>query len=390
MCASLDAQRLLKRAEEFIAIEGHLQCGDFEQQMAFALCEEMRRAGIQARCISIAPKRWNVESILQGATGGKTLVLNTHLDTVPAYGMKDAFVPQICAGRLYGRGAADVRGALACLCESMIALKEAGEPKQGKVIFLATCDEESGSLGARAALKNLKADGAVVCEPTDLKLGLAHKGVEWFRADFTGVATHSGAPENGVNAIYGAARFINALYEYEQTVLTLRKHPLIGHSTLNVGVVHGGSKATVVPNACSIEMDRRWIPGETRASVCRELESILRVSERKGIGTCSGLKLVLGDEKNEFGAMETPRDALLLRVLKEVHHQMFDTEDWSAAVPFWTEAALFQTLGGIPAIVFGPGGVQQAHSDEEYVEIAQLEQAALFYAKAAVQFCKSM
>lgn len=387
---ALDAQRLLNRAKKFIAVEGHLQCQDFEQQMAFALCEEMRLAGIQSRCIPVAPKRWNVESILQGEADGKTLVLNTHLDTVPAYGMKDAFTPKIHGGRLYGRGAADVRGALACLCESMIALKQAGEPKKGRVVFLATCDEESGSLGARAALRDLRADGAVVCEPTNLKLGLAHKGVEWFRADFSGVATHSGAPENGVNAIYGAARFINALREYEQTVLARRKHPLTGRSTLNVGVVQGGSKATVVPNACSVELDRRWIPGETRAGVCEELEQLLHASVQEGIGSCPGLKCMLGDETNEFSAMETPQNTPLLQAVKAAHHQIFGVQNWSAAVPFWTEAALFQALGGIPAVVFGPGCVQQAHSEQEYVEIAQLEQAAAFYTKAAEQFCKSV
>lgn len=387
---ALDAQRLLDRAKRFIAIEGHLQCRDFEQKMAFALCEEMRRAGIQSRCIPVAPKRWNVESVLQGEPGGRTLIFNTHLDTVPGYGMEDAFTPRVQDGRLYGRGAADVRGALACLCESMIALKQAGEPRKGRVVFLATCDEESGSLGARAALRDLKADGAVVCEPTDLRLGLAHKGVEWFRADFAGVATHSGRPENGVNAIYGAARFINALREYEQTVLVHRQHPLTGPSTLNVGVVQGGSKATVVPDACSVELDRRWIPGETRAGVCEELEQLLRASAQEGIGSCPGLKCLLGDETNEFSAMVTPQNTPLLQAAKEAHHQIFGVQDWFAAVPFWTEAALFQTLAGIPAVVFGPGCAQQAHSGQEYVEIAQLEQAAAFCTRAAEQFCKSV
>ncbi len=384
----IDAQKLLRRAERFIAVEGHIQHPDFEQAMAFALCEEMQQAGIHSRCIPVAPKRWNVMCTLEGAEPGRTLVLNTHLDTVPAYGMKNAFVPRRENGRLYGRGAVDVRGVLACLCECMIALKRMGRPKKGRVILLATCDEESGSIGARAALQTLRADGAIVCEATDLKLGLAHKGVEWFRAQFTGVATHSGAPENGVNAIYGAARFVDALCEYERNVLAQRKHPLIGHSTLSVGVIKGGSKATVVPNACIVELDRRWIPGETRASALAELEVLLRESAREDVGTCAGLTMLLGDDSHEFNAMETPRSAPLLEALETAHRSLWKSGELYSAVPFWTEAALFQQLGGIPAVVVGPGNVMQAHSDDEFVEIAQLEQAAQLYLQAALLFCE--
>lgn len=371
---------VLQLAKEFISIQGHLEHPAFERDIAVKVADVLRSSGIDCDITEIEPNRLNVKGILKGIGGGKTLIFNTHLDTIPAYGMDDAYTPRESDGRLYGRGACDVRGALACLCCTMAELKNNGALK-GDVIFLATCDEESGSLGARAALPDIKADAAVICEPTGLLVGIAHKGVEWFEAGFSGVAAHGGNPDNGHNAIYDAARFVNDLEKFDKTVLNQRVHPLIGRSTLNVGTIQGGSKCTVVPSACSVGFERRWLPTEERAAVVEELRVIA------GQSSAVHLECVLGGSEKPFPPMEIDAGHTLVQSALFARRQILQSNDAPIGVPFWTEASLFGHLAGIPAVVIGPGYAAQAHSEEEYVDIQQLYEASKIYALLATKFC---
>lgn len=374
---------VLELTKEFIAVEGHQEHPVFEEDVARKVADTLRAAGIPCEMIEAAPHRHNVKAVLKGSGGGKALVLNTHLDTIPAYNMADAFTPRVVDGRVYGRGACDVRGALACLCLAMISLKRE-EPLRGDVIFLATCDEESGSLGARAALRGLRADAAVVCEPTGLSVAVAHKGVMWYNADFSGTAAHGGSPDDGHNAVYDAARFVGRLENFDQNILRQRVHPLAGRSTLNVGTIRGGSRHTVVPARCAVEFERRWLPGEKQEDVAAELQGILSEDKR----AAAGLRCVLGGEDAPFPSMEIDGGHPVVRAAVSARAQVLGGEAALTGAPFWTEAALFSGLAGIPAAVIGPGHGAQAHSDREYVEIKQLEAAWRIYVRLAVEFCK--
>ena len=373
------SKELVDLAMRFIAIEGHIEHPYYERDIAAAVEKTLRVEGIPVQTREVAPNRFNVMAQL-GETDGPTLVLNTHLDTIPAYGMKEAFLPQIKNGLLRGRGACDVRGALACLCTAMIHLHRKKAVKRGKVIFLATCDEESGSLGARDALQTLQADAAIICEPTGLNIGVAHKGVEWFQADFSGKAAHSGDPTKGENAIHKAARFAEAVRLYEQNELQMRKHPLIGPSTINIGTIHGGSKPTVVPDACTITFDRRWIPSEARQQVWRELEKLC-ASEG------ATLQSLLGGEAAPLPPMELAESAPVLQSLQKAQETISGEKRPVVGVPFWTEAALFTEMGKMQAVVLGPGYGEHAHSTEETVPIDQLVDACRIYIEAARHFC---
>jgi len=372
---------VLELTKKFVSTPGHLEYPLLEQEIALKVADVFQSADIPCELYEIAPNRKVVKGILKGTGGGRNLVFNTHLDTVPAYGMTDAFFPSVKDGRLYGRGACDARGPLACICGAIIALKQRDKLK-GDVILLATCDEESGSLGARQVLPNLQADGAVVCEPTGLQIAIAQKGVEWFEVRFSGVSAHGGSPDTGHNAVYDAARFVECLENFDRDVLSKRSNPLVGRSTLNVGVIRGGNKHTVVPAECTVGFDRRWLPTETRDEVCGELYTLLKHSGGNAQFSC-----ILGSETHPFSPMETSSEHPLVQAAMYAWKEVSGTEGLISGVPFWTEAALFHDLAHIPAIIVGPGYSSQAHSDNEYVEISQLELAQEFYMCIAVKFC---
>ena len=374
LCAAVDEEELLSLAKELIAVEGHLEHPRFESDTAQMVQTILQREGIECELIEVAPNRFNVYAKIKGSGKGDKLVLNAHLDTVPAYGMANAFTPMCKGGMLYGRGSSDTKGNVACLCYVMILMKRLDIKLRGDLILLCTCDEESGSIGARAALKDLVADYAIVCESTNLNIGIGHKGVEWFSASFTGFSTHSGRPDNGINAIYAANDFINMLRRYDEKVVK-RNHPLIGRSSLNVGTVVGGSKVTVVPDQCTVGFDRRWIPGETRQSIMQELNVIVEEFTEDSKHKPITLTSMLGNEEMIFPEMETPKDCRLIVEMESVQENILGRTPQKTGMAGWTEAALFQSIAQIPTIIFGPGDISQAHSNEEYVAVQELVEA---------------
>jgi acetylornithine deacetylase len=299
-----------------------------------------------------------------------TVVFECHQDTVPVDAMTvDPFGAKVEGGRLYGRGACDVKAGATVMLAAFARLVRERPAGSARVVLAYSVDEEHTFLGVQELVKQgLTTDYAIVAEPTLLNIVRAHKGVVRWQVETAGRACHSSRPEQGVNAIYRMGRLLAAVEEYAGQLRGRTPDPLLGPRTLSVGRITGGVSANTVPDSCRIDVDRRLLPGETAGAAATDLETFLK--GYPGIDfpfTCTQTHaacLPLGPEQSadlvtRFGSVI---DSVAGR--HEVH-----------AVPYGTDASTI-AAAGIPAVVFGPGDIAQAHTKDEWIDLAQLEPAA--------------
>jgi acetylornithine deacetylase/succinyl-diaminopimelate desuccinylase-like protein len=285
------------------------------------------------------------------------------MDTVPP-AHEGQLTPVLRKGRIYGRGACDTKGCIAAMFTAMrdVAGRKK-RPQQTEIVLAALIDEENGQRGSRAlAASGLKADFAIVGEPTRLRVVTAHKGDLWLKFVTRGRAAHGSEPHHGENAVHTMARVVALLETTYAAQLRKRRHALLGSGTINVGAIRGGMQANIVPDHCEMTADRRTLPGESLATVRAELRALFAKHQ---------LKVTLADTKDDpCVALET--DARLPLV-----SQFLRTVGQTKAVGanFFCDAAVL-AAGGIPSVVFGPGDIAQAHTADEWIEVKQLERAA--------------
>jgi len=323
------------------------------------------------------PGRPNLLARIRGRDPSRRIVLEAHMDTAGVAGMSiQPFAPEIRDGKLYGRGACDVKSGLAAMMHAVASLAAEGRQPRCEVLLAAAADEELAFRGVLKLREGLTADAAIVAEPTSLRLIAATKGVLRFRIRTVGKAAHSSKPHLGVNAIYRMARVVAALEE-DSAALTRRAHPLLGSATFNVGVIHGGTQVNNVPDSCFIEIDRRLLPGESPQQVWRDYGAFL--AARFPDATPVIEAPMLEDLPLETAASE-PVVATAARVLGEL-----GLESAPAGVPYGSDASKLAAIG-IPSIVFGPGSIDQAHAAVEYVDCDEVRQAERFYRRFIESF----
>jgi len=327
--------------------------------------------GFRVEMQGAMPGRPNVVARIgqAGTPNGRRLILNGHLDTVGVERMSHPpWDPQVRDGRMYGRGSADMKGGIAAMCAAAWRAARAGI--DGECIIAAVVDEEFRSVGTRALIDaGITADAAIVTEPTRLAICPAHKGFAWADLDVRGVAAHGSRYDVGVDAITLAALVVADLEQYQQRVLTTRSHPLLGRPSLHASFISGGQGLSTYPDRCTVQYERRTIPGESPGEFGRELaDAVARVRTAR-----PELDAVVvpgfSQEPNEV-----PESHRLVRTLVRA------LEGIGLPAPIeglscWTDAALF-TAAGIPAVCFGPGDIAVAHAREEYVPVREVELAA--------------
>lgn len=341
--------------------------GSGEQETAALVAEWLDSWGLDTRITEISPNRFNVVGKLEGE--GPTLLLNGHLDTVGVSGMTiPPFDAKIEGGRIWGRGSCDMKAGLAAILAATKRLTEEG-PRPNLIVAM-TADEEHASLGMYAlADSSPSADLAIVTEPTRLAVMPAHKGFLWVRAVFMGRAAHGSRPDLGIDAIRHAALYVSALDDYGEQLTSRPAHPLLKHGSVHAGTIQGGSAASVYPDACEVVLERRTMPGERPEEVVQEFQRILdELSEREGDLSAS-LEQML-----ERPGTEVPEDSRLVQGLLKAgqEHGIPPAVEGMTA---WVDAALLNEIG-IPAVCYGPGDIAQAHSADEWVELAQIEKCA--------------
>jgi acetylornithine deacetylase/succinyl-diaminopimelate desuccinylase len=316
-------------------------------------------------------------------------MFNGHTDTIPGFTMNyEPFKPFISDGLLYGRGAADMKGGIAAMLAAMIAMKRSGKQLKKTVMFAGVIDEEECSKGTEQMIKDhMNPKYVVIGEPTSLRVCLAHKGMEWVQVRFRGKSTHGSRPQEGRNAIYMASEFCRLIYEELEPVIMRRKFDLLGNGTINVGKIFGGDDPNIVPDSCTVQIDRRWLPNETLGAVHQEIETYAKKAADRFGGDYEM------EPMREFTASMTnaphsidPNDDLVLAavdIAAAVTGENLPPRDF----PAWSDAGLLSNHTNAKCLILGPGNIGQAHANDEFSPTDEIIKAAEIYYKLINQIC---
>jgi acetylornithine deacetylase len=369
-------------AAQLVAIESInpdvVEGGSGELGVARFVAEWCERAGLETTLTELRPGRANVVAVARGLGGGRSLMLNAHLDTVGVAGMTDPFVPRLENGRLYGRGSQDMKGSLAAC---MLATADASRRGlRGDVILTAVADEEFASIGTEAVAASLRADAAIVTEPTDLQLAVAHRGFVHLEVEVTGRAAHGSRPDLGVDAIAKTGRVLVGIEELDRSLRANPTHAQLRSGSIHASLIEGGQEFSSYPASCVLQAERRTIPGETAELAEKELREIVA---RAGDGDPDFAAEVRAPISRE--PFEVSANAEIVRLVRRHAKAVLGAEPELVGVPFWADSALL-AAAGIPTVVFGPLG-EGLHSEVEWVDVASLERCVEIYTAVASELC---
>jgi acetylornithine deacetylase len=351
-----------------------------ESAMASYIQGFFEKRGVAVSQQSVFPGRPNVVATLPGRDPSARIVFEAHTDTAGIAGMTiPPFDPRLEDGRLYGRGACDTKAGVAAMMHAVASLVEDRLQPRCEVVFAGTADEEYSYRGVLKLCEGLRADAAVVSEPTSLRLVVATKGCLRFRIRVQGKAAHSAKPHLGVNAISHMARLMLALEE-DAKALDGRPHALLGPPTFNIGVIHGGSQVNIVPESCVIEIDRRLVPGEELEEVWRSYGRLVANLQ----DSTPGFIAVVEEPMLQDMPLETTTQQPVAAVATQVLAGLGLNSE-AIGVPYGSDASKL-ARAGVPSIVFGPGTIDQAHAASEFVDCDEVHKACAFYRQFLLAF----
>jgi acetylornithine deacetylase/succinyl-diaminopimelate desuccinylase-like protein len=354
--------------------------GPGEHEIVARLAEILRDMGLEVSTPEVADGRRNLIATLAGAPDAPTLLLEAHLDTVamPAGGQ----VVSRTGDRLVGRGSCDTKGSAAAMVAAMATLADSGE-ERATVVFAGVADEEHAMLGSRVLVDQLPAvDAAVVGEPTSLAPMRAHNGIARITIETHGRTAHTSRAHLGINAISVAGRVVSALEDRLLPLLEARAHPLAGPALLTPAVISGGVAPNVVPDRCRLLVDRRLAPGEDPDMALAEIDHLLDELRERGDRITREPPQILLD------AVETPADHPVVRLAEQSVEAVLGLPVSAGGVPYGTDASNLSGVGGISCVVLGPGSINQAHTDDEWVPLDEVRQGAAIYAEMAWRFAR--
>jgi len=349
-----------------------------EAKIAQFVADWLEKAGIEVVIDEAAPGRPNVIGIVRGTGGGKSIMLNAHMDVVGVAGMRDPFTPRIENNRLYGRGAFDMKGSLAAcmiVAERAKALKLAGD-----LIMTAVVDEEYASIGTASIIKEWRADAAIVTEPTGLNLCIAHRGFVWLDVETVGIAAHGSRPHLGVDAIAKMGKVLVDVEALDQRLRATPTHPLLHSGSLHASLISGGQELSSYPAHCHLGIERRTIPGETAEMVEAEMQAILDQCAATDPQFKGSVRTTLVRDPFEISAEASIVQLLQGKIRSEIGYEPTVYGD----TPWMDTAILAQA--SIPAVIFGPTGAG-AHAVEEWVDLTSVAQCGDVLTATVAAFC---
>ncbi|MDY0042814.1 MAG: M20 family metallopeptidase [Desulforhabdus sp.] len=373
LSAHIGEAALIDLTREMIRFNTINPPGD-EISIARRLVKRMAELGLDAEVKPFSETRANVLCRLTGAGTRPALVFCGHIDTVPFGSEKwqyDPLAAEVVDGRIYGRGAADMKGGLAAMIVAASAIRRAGVQLQGDLVLALTAGEEVDSIGAAHFLQEGLLAGAgalIIAEPTGLEICCAEKGALWLEIIMSGKAAHASSPHLGKNAIVPMAALVQSLKKWFTPPLS---HPLLGVPTMNIGTIEGGFKTNVVPDRCRLTVDFRTIPGQNVTSMRQTVETLTReAAELEGVEW--DLRII-----NEREPVSTsPDDPFVQLCLKSLRGIARD-QSAAGAVSYYTDGAVLAPALRTPMVIFGPGEAVCAHQADEWVGVESLRLAAM-------------
>jgi acetylornithine deacetylase len=352
--------------------------GSGEGELARFVAGWCERAGLETALSEPAPGRPNVVAVARGSGGGSSLMLNAHMDTVGVAGMSDPFGGRLENGRLYGRGAQDMKGSLAACMLVVAGAKERGF--RGDVILTAVSDEEVASVGTEAIAATVRADAAIVTEPTDMEVAIAHRGFVHLEIETVGRAAHGSRPDLGIDAIAKMGRVLVGIEELDLRLRAEPAHPLLRSGSVHASLVEGGQEYSSYPARCVVQAERRTIPGETVESALAELQGVLDDAASSDPDFRGAVRARASRQP-----FEVAEDAAIVTAVRRCAAAVTGTEADVVGVSFWADSALLSSAG-IPTVLFGPKG-EGLHTEVEWVDVASLEQCVEIYSAVAAEVC---
>jgi len=354
--------------------------GAGEAEIAAFIAGKLRNLNLEVAIHEPEPGRASVVGRLPGTGGGRSLMLNGHIDTVDVAGMAAPFTPEIKDGKIYGRGAYDMKGSVAANMTAVKALVEAGVALGGDVLIAAVADEEYASLGTADVIERYSVDGAIVTEPTELNLCPAHKGFIWLEVETIGRAAHGSRFNEGIDANMRMGRFLAELERLEQSLRTQAGHPLVGPPSLHAAIIEGGSEVSVYAAHCRLQIERRTIPGESEAQVIGEIQQIIdKLAAAEPTFKAMVKPFFVRDP------FEVSAEAAIVQAVDRAATTVLGQQPQHTGMPFWADAALL-AAAGVETVMIGPSGAG-AHAAEEWVELQSLVDLAQILAETAVEYC---
>lgn len=374
--------KLLKDLIRIPSVNPSIEESNGEEAIADYIAEWFRKAKrFHVIEQTVEKNRFNVIAVLHGRGKGRSLMLNGHMDTVgTSYMHVNPFRPISKHGRIYGRGSCDMKGSLAAMMSATLTLANLAEPLEGDVIFTGVVDEEQGSKGTSRLIERFRSDAAIVGEPTDLDLAVAHVGLAWLEIETVGKEAHGSVPERGCDAIEKMSLLVSRL-ETLRKQHKFKKYPLVGIPKIHTSTVHGGTDWSTVSGYCVLRLERRLIPGEGPEDAVRESRQLIRHASRSDKDFRARIRLVRHADSLEVGA-DQPHVRLLLEEAQRIVGR-----SKIIGVPYWTDAAILMNRAKIPSCLFGPGDIKFAHSKDENIKLADVMRAARIYAAMAQRYC---
>ena len=332
-----------------------------EAAIARVLLEELRGIGLHVDVQDAAPGRPNVIGTLEGREPGRSMMFCGHTDTVGVAGMPRPFVPEAREGRLHGRGSQDMKGGVAAMIGAARVIAESGGLDAGRLVIACVADEEHASIGADALVAKWRADGAVVTEPTDLAVAVAHKGFEWVEVTTEGRRAHGSRPDEGRDAILQMGRVLAALEDLDSDLQRKTPHALLGTASLHASLIEGGHELSSYPDLCRLQMERRTLPGEPLGCAGREVARILDGLREQDPELVASSRAIFARAPYETAPDHSVPVGLVAAAAG------IGCEAPLVGMSYWTDAAVLGGAG-IPSVLFGPTGAG-LHSLDEWVDL---------------------
>ena len=380
----MDEIRIIETIQELVRIEsvnpGLDPRGSGENRIAQYIAGLLRKMDLEAEVEEIGADRFNVYTVLKGTGGGRSLLLNGHMDTVGVEGMEDPFSGNFVDGRIFGRGAQDMKGGIAAMIAALESLRKREDPLKGDVIFTAVADEEYGSIGTEAVADRFRSDAAIVTEPTGLDVCIAHRGFACYDFETIGRAAHGGCPNEGIDANMNMAKVLCELDKAARNLKKKKDHPLLGKPSLHIPLIHGGTELFIYSERCKATCERRLLPGEDPARIEREFRKLLSGIRNQNPSFQATVRLKMARR-----AFQISENADIVRTLLKHAEKIRGRRPHMIGHPWWEDSALLAEKG-METVIIGPegGGI---HTHTEWVDVKSVVLLAEILTETITEYC---